>query len=79
MELHHVLPASVQRRLYGRVVNLELVPLCGSGHNTCHTLLDLLLAGKPLPRGGNRYLRRLAERGYQLIREAEAQAATTNG
>jgi hypothetical protein len=66
IEKHHVFPKGLQELVWGRVRDKETVPLCGNAHNSVHLLLDLLLAGKPLPAHTNAYHKKLAERGFAL-------------
>lgn len=53
---HHRRPVYLQRRLYGRIVDNELLWSCGTDHDSIHAWLDWLLgeARKPDPEPGRR-------------------------
>lgn len=64
VEKHHVLPKQLQVKLWGVVRDNTTVPCCSNAHESIHALLDLLLAGKPMPPHANAYHREIALRGY---------------
>lgn len=64
VEQHHVLPKGLQEKLWGKIRHPQTVPLCSNAHESVHHLLDLMLAGKPLPQHVNRYHLDIARRGF---------------
>lgn len=73
VELHHFHPQAEQRKVWGRVLDLEVVALCGSGHDNVHRVLTALLAGAEPPATSS-YLRGIAAAGHRRILAARAGA-----
>ena len=71
VELHHVMPQSDQRRLWGRVKDRRTVPLCGTAHTSVHAYLDWLLGRRKTKPNVGPYIRHIAGLGFTRIREAE--------
>ena len=65
---HHIWP----QEYGGPTVPENLVLVCDTGHYAIHTILETLLAGKPLAPGfGGRNERKLARRGFEAIQAAK--------
>lgn len=60
IEIHHIQPLGMA----GPNVAANKVSICPSGHFNVHRLLDDLLHGLPMRRGGTRRERALARQGY---------------
>lgn len=58
--VHHIQP----RAMLGPDADSNRVTICDSGHRNIHRLLDDLLHGGPMRRGGTRTERKLAQQGY---------------
>jgi len=71
VELHHILPQTFQRALWGGLRDRETVPLCRDGHRSLHIVLSAVLRGETPPRI-NPYLLRLVREGLRRITTAYA-------
>lgn len=73
---HHRHPVALQNRVHGRIVDPELLWVCGTDHDSLHAWIDWLLgeARKPNPEPGPK-VKAEAQRTVDWFRAAEAEAA----
>lgn len=66
VELHHIYPQAEQKKVHGKLVDKETVPLCDTGHANVHTALTDRLKGKPRTLR-NKYQQWVADEGFNRI------------
>jgi len=66
-ELHHIFPQADQLRIFDRVTDTRVEPLCGSGHANVHAYLDWLLGKRALRPDVGPAIRACAQLGYDRI------------
>lgn len=49
VELHHLIPQWMQQRVWGRVRDQTLIPVCPTTHMNIHALINATLHGVPPP------------------------------
>lgn len=79
---HHRRPVFLQNRIYGKIVDTELMWLCGSDHDNVHAWLYHLLAERSKPTvDPGRFIRAEAQATYawyvKALSEKQAQASGT--
>ncbi len=70
-EQHHIFPQADQIRIWGRVRDARLEPMCPTSHRAVHLYIDYLLGRRNVRPRVNAYVRGVAETGVERIRAAE--------